>query len=102
MHGFVKFLIVLLRSVLLCFCTVLESEDNAMHKFVRVLDNPHFFFFYYNYLFSFSLRVTCRLLRDIKCYSHKEIIIITIIIIIIVIIIIVIITTILLLLLTGE
>ena len=60
-----------------------------------------FFLFYYNYLFSFSLRVTCRLLRDIKCYSHKEIIIITIIIII-VIIIIVIITTILLLLLTGE
>ena len=100
MHGFVKFLIVLLHSLLLCFCTVLESEDNAMHKFVRVLDNPHCFFFYYNYLFSFSLRVTCRLLRDIKCYSHKEIIIITIIIIVIIII--VIITTILLLLLTGE
>ena len=24
-----------------------------MHKFVGVLDNPHCFFFYYNYLFYF-------------------------------------------------
>ena len=43
MHGFVKFF--LLRSLLLCFCTVLYCEDNtknAMHKFVEVLDNPHY------------------------------------------------------------
>ena len=45
MNGIVKFLIVLLRSLLLCFCTVLLSEVNtiqAMHKFVGVLDNPPF------------------------------------------------------------
>ena len=43
MHGFVKFLIVLLRSLLLCFCTVFNVKTiqyNAIHKFVGVLDNP--------------------------------------------------------------
>ena len=44
MHSIVKFLIVLLHSLLLCFCTVLLCEVNtiqiAMHKFVGVLDNP--------------------------------------------------------------
>ena len=29
MHGFVKFLIVLLRSLFLYFCTVLYCEDNT-------------------------------------------------------------------------
>ena len=43
MHGFVKFLIVLLRSLLLCFCKVFNVKTiqyNAIHKFVGVLDNP--------------------------------------------------------------
>ena len=42
MHGFVKFLIVLLCSLLLCFCAVYMKaiQYNAMHKFVRILDNP--------------------------------------------------------------
>ena len=42
MHGFVKFLIVLLRSLLLCFSAVYVKaiQYNAMHKFVRILDNP--------------------------------------------------------------
>ena len=40
MHDFVKFLIVLLRSLLLCFCAVKAIQYNAMHKFVRILDNP--------------------------------------------------------------
>ena len=42
MHGFVKFLIVLLYSLLLCFCAVYmkAKQYNAMHKFVRILDNP--------------------------------------------------------------
>ena len=46
MHCIVKFLIVLLRSSLLCYCTVLLSGvntiHNPMHKFVGVLDNPQF------------------------------------------------------------
>ena len=54
MHGFVKFLIVLLRSLLLCFWAVLESEDNAMHKSVGVLDNPHCFFFIIIFFLIFS------------------------------------------------
>ena len=45
MHGIVKFLIVSLRSLLFCFCTVLLSEVstvqyNVVHKFVGVFDNP--------------------------------------------------------------
>ena len=43
MHGVVKFLIVLLRFLLLCFCTVFNVKTiqyNAIHKFVGVLDNP--------------------------------------------------------------
>ena len=43
MHGFVKFLIVLLRSLVLCFCAVFNVKTiqyNAIHKFVGVLDNP--------------------------------------------------------------
>ena len=32
MHGIVKFLIVLLRSLLFCFCTVLLSEDNTIQS----------------------------------------------------------------------
>ena len=43
MRSIVKFLIVLLRSLLLCFCTVLLSEVNTiqcMQTLVAVLDNP--------------------------------------------------------------
>ena len=39
MHGFVKFLIVLLRSFAQ-YCNVKTIQNNAMHKFVGVLDNP--------------------------------------------------------------
>ena len=45
MHGFINFLIVLLRSLFMLFlqyCNVKTIQYNAMHKFVGLLDNPQF------------------------------------------------------------
>ena len=72
MHSFAKLLVILLHSILYCYASVqyFNVETRLSINQLEYWTTLIVLFLLLLIIFSFSLRATCRLSRDIKCSPH--------------------------------